>query len=78
MNRTEPLKDSEIKPGMLVRAGSAGSEIVWTVLDKAPQPGHWWLHRYDEFGEWKATSYHRYELGIVSEEVTELQQPALV
>ena len=75
----EPLKDSDIKPGMLVRAGSVGSDIIWTVLDKAPQPGHWWLHRTDEVtGEWKATSYHRYEIGLVSNGDREPQQLALV
>ena len=67
MNRTEPLKDSEIKPGMLVRCGDTGSDTEWEVLDRAPKPGQWWLHRWDENGEWQTTCSHRYSMAIVGE-----------
>lgn len=67
MSYKEPLKDSDIKHGMAIKCGSFGSETVWEVLDRAPQPGQWWIHRRDEFGGWKCIAVHRYEIQIVGD-----------
>lgn len=65
------LKDrlSPVKPlaargnlhGMTVAfKGDWDSEtVLWTVLDRHPLPGHWWLHRRDELGTW-CTTFARY------------------
>lgn len=33
--------------------------VLWTVLDRHPTRGHWWLHRRDELGVW-VTTFARY------------------
>ena len=33
--------------------------VVWTVLDRHPLRGHWWLHRRDALGAW-VTTFARY------------------
>lgn len=78
MNRTEPLKDSEIKPGMEVKCPAFGSQTIWTVLDKAPMAGQWWLHRWTEEGEWKSIAVNRYEIQIVCEGSRKEEQLQLV
>lgn len=29
--------------------------VIWTVLDRHPLHGHWWLHRRDDLGAWVTT-----------------------
>lgn len=61
------LTDADIKPGMEIKCPAFGSQTVWTVLDKAPLPEQWWLHRWTEEGEWKCIAVNRHEIEIVSE-----------
>lgn len=75
MSKDQPLQEKDIKHGMKVRTWSLEPDgfTEWEVLDRAPQPGQWWLHRWDENGEWQTTCCHRYNFSAVEE-----QQPALV
>jgi len=43
----------------VVFAGQGGEGVVWTVLDRHPLRGHWWLHRRDSLGAW-VTTFARY------------------
>jgi hypothetical protein len=43
-----------IQRGMHVEILDSGSADVWTVLDRHPDKGCWWLHRWDG-AQWKST-----------------------
>lgn len=69
------MKDKDVKYGMQVRTWNPNDPdgTVWEVLDRAPLPGRWWLHRRDEEGKWKVASYHRNDFAAMED-----RQPALV
>lgn len=75
MSKDQPLQEKDIKYGMKVRTWSLEPDgfTEWEVLDRAPKAGQWWLHRWDENGEWRVTCCHRYNFSAVEE-----QQPVLV
>jgi hypothetical protein len=49
------IEGKRVKPGLTVTLTDSGK---WTVLDRHPQPAHWWLHRWTESGEWETTYAH--------------------
>ena len=56
------MNEKDVKHGMAVRTWNPHTPdgfTEWEVLDRAPQPGQWWLHRRDEEGNWKVTCVHR-------------------
>ena len=58
--RTRPLPARGKLHGMrVIFAGQDGEGVVWTVLDRHPERGHWWLHRRDSLGAW-VTTFARY------------------
>ena len=44
----------KVQRGMHVRLSPNGP--LWTVLDRHPIVGHWWVHRRDADNEWVTTS----------------------
>ena len=54
------LKAADIKPGMAVVCNLSGDSAgQWELLDKHPNRGWWWLHRWTRDGEWETTSEHQ-------------------
>lgn len=54
----------DVRRGMKVRIGRHTNDsptAVWIVLDRHPDKGHWWLHRWDA-GQWQSTSARYTEL----------------
>jgi len=47
------------KADTFVFKGETLNPVEWTVLDRHPTHGHWWLHRRDELGAW-VTTFARY------------------
>jgi len=43
----------------VVFKGESPDPVEWTVLDRHPTHGHWWLHRRDALGAW-VTTFARY------------------
>jgi hypothetical protein len=43
----------------VVFKGGSANPVEWTVLDRHPMNGHWWLHRRDALGTW-VTTFARY------------------
>lgn len=52
-----------ITRGMHVEIKNEGTD-VWTVLDRHPQRGCWWLHRWVD-GKWSTTHAHYSQLNQV-------------
>jgi len=59
--RSEPLNARGKLYGMSVifKGEDYSTAVVWTVLDRHPAKGHWWLHRRDPLGVW-VTTFARY------------------
>jgi len=55
--RTQPVPARGKLHGMTVVF--RGGDVTWTVLDRHPTGGHWWLHRRDALGVW-VTTFARY------------------
>lgn len=57
---TKPLPARGKLYGMrVIFKGGEPNPVEWTVLDRHPTPGHWWLHRRDDLGAW-VTTFARY------------------
>lgn len=46
-----------------------GNSTVWTVLDRHPQKGMWWIHRRNAEGKWITSSARHNEMKQVIENV---------
>jgi len=58
--RTQPVPARGKLHGMrVVFTGPEPDPVEWTVLDRHPEKGHWWLHRRDPLGQW-VTTFARY------------------
>lgn len=58
---TRPLPARGNLRGMRVifKGDSSVPPVEWTVLDRHPEKGHWWVHRRDDLGTW-VTNFARY------------------
>lgn len=74
------LQEKDIKHGMTVRTWSLEPEgfTEWEVLERGPQNGQWWLHRWTPEGEWQTICSHRYNFEKVGDGSRAEQQLALV
>lgn len=43
----------------------------WEVLDRHPLNRHWWLHRWNRFGQWETDYAHENEMTAVAGELAE-------
>ena len=48
------MSTTKFRRGMRVQIKNGGTE-VWTLLEKHPDRGTWWLHRRNDAGEWQTT-----------------------
>ena len=44
---------------VIFKGDDPAGAVEWTVLDRHPSHGHWWLHRRDDLGTW-VTTFARY------------------
>lgn len=54
------LAARQVQRGMQVTV--AGDYRVWSVLERHPKTGWWWLHRRTTAGEWETTEAHYKQL----------------
>jgi len=62
------MNGTKIQRGMKVQIGRRTNKTpadVWTVLERHPEKGHWWLHRRNDAGEWQTTFARFSELNQV-------------
>lgn len=57
------MEAKDVKHGIHV---TVNSERVWEVLDRSPRANSWWLHRWNEDGNWEYTDSHVNNMTLVS------------